>query len=291
MQNIIQELTNDNYHFDPIRNLNLNKYLSKQKGLNIMYGSKCYDGKLYDDNYKNIMIDFEEPNFTPSRLKDEKDKILSVIKKLDKRLTLCPYSAKYFNSLLDKTNSEQCFFPVDVEYITSIIGYPSFDKKIKVLYIGHNVSKITNYFIKLSDKVSMPKYIDKMKALYNSKIAICHNVLFFENHLSLYDELINIMPELKDDNLEVPQLKSRIFEAGFSKCIPLVYYHKSKIVETYFVPDVDFIYFRNLNELTTLINKIVNDYDSYKHIAENIYKKCVENYKVTDFIEKYITFN
>jgi len=288
MQNIIQELTNSNYPFDPIKNLNLNKYLSQPRGLNVMYGMECYSGKI-DDNYKNILIDFEEPNFITSRFKGMKDDYSSTIRKLNKKLTLCPYTAKYFNSLLNKTNSEQCFFPVDVEYIISRIGYPTFDKKRNVLYIGNNVSRLTDAFINISEKVSMPSYMDKIQALYNTKIAICHNVLFYENLLSDYNELINIIPELKDDNFEVPQLKSRIFEAGFSKCIPLVYFHKSKIVETYFVPDVDFIYFRTFNELILLINKIVNDYDSYKYIAENIYKKCVENYKVSDFIEKYIT--
>jgi hypothetical protein len=287
--NIIQLLIKGNYSFDPVLNLNIEKYLPKMNNINLLYGLDSYSGKIYD-NYKNILIDFEEPNFINARLPDM-EKYLSITKKLDKKLTLCPYTAKYINKLLNKYIAQPCFFPFDVEFITSKLGEPTFKKSIDVLYIGHNVSTITNLFLKVSEKISMPNYLDKILALYNTKIAICHNVLFYENIIPEYNKLINEILELRNEegenNYEVPQLKSRIFEAGFSKCIPIVYYHSSKIIETYFTPDVDFIYFKTEIELMSLIQKILLDYDSYKYIAENIYKKCIENYKVSDFVEKY----
>ena len=285
-KNIIQLLTSGNYQFDPVKNMNLHNYMENVKGINLIYGVDCYSGIIHD-KYKNVLIDLEQPNFIPHRMKVEK--YLAMSKKLDKILTLCPFTAKYMNKITNRQNSEQCFFPVDIQTIIHNIGHPNNDKPINVLYIGHNVSHITAQLIALSEKISMPTYMDKMAALYKSKIAICTNVLYYHNSKYDYNQIITQIPELRDDEkLEIPQLKSRIFEAGFSKCIPLVYFHKSKIVETYFTPDVDFIYFHTLDELKRLINKIVNDYGSYKYISENIYKKCMENYKCSDFIEKYI---
>lgn len=275
----IQKLVDSNYPFDPIRNIFFENYDCIKDKYNIVYGIKWYDGETYKD-YTNIVIDLEEPNLLNNKNCD-------IIKKFDKKLTLCPYSAAFNNKLTGINNSIQIFFPIDIEYIIKNIGYPTFDKKINVLYIGHIVSNLLKEFNRLSESISVPTYLDKIIELYNTKISICHNVLFYENDIGLYNNLINLIPELTDDKYEVPQLKSRIFESGFSKCIPLVYYHKSKIVETYFTPDVDFIYFHNINELESLINKILENYDDYKYIAENIYNKCMEKYKLSDFINTY----
>ena len=280
METIIQNLSEHNYSYDPIKNIFFENYHCKNN-YNIMYGLTCYHGKIYKD-YINIVIDLEEPNFL-----DYSDERLNKLKKFDKKLTLCPYSAAFINKLTGVNNSIQIFFPIDIEYIIKNIGYPSFEKTTNVLYIGNIGYNIINEFKRLSENISLPTYLDKITALYNTKISICHNVLFLENENQLYNTLINLIPELTDDKYEVPQLKSRIFESGFSKCIPLVYYHKSKIVETYFTPDVDFIYFHNINELESLINKILENYDDYKYIAENIYNKCMEKYKLSDFINTY----
>jgi hypothetical protein len=287
-KNIIQNLINNNYLFDPIRNIySLDKYLINHSGYNIMYGVDCYTGKYYE-NYKNIIIDLEEPNFLFLHTNDVTSK-LDYVKTLYKKLTLCPYSAKLFNSLTKLNNVKSCFFPVDNEYLVNILGQPDYNKLFDVLYIGNNISSFTEYCLKFNPKnLNIPTYIDKIKALYNSKIAICHNVLFCHNHLNMYLNAIHHFPELNNDKLELPQLKSRIFEAGFSKCIPLVYFDKSKIIEQFFEPNVDFIYFYNTDELNVLINKILNNYNSYKFIAENIYKKCNDNYKLEDFINIYI---
>ena len=286
---IVQELTNDNYPFDPVRNLySLKKYLQNCNGYNIMYGTNCYSGK-YHENYKNIIIDYEEPNgldfssvLTSSKIND--------VKSLHKKLTLCPYSAKLFNSVTKLDNVEPCFFMVDNEYLVDSLGYPDFNNKsFDVLYVGHDHSNLTGDFKKFNPpNLTIPTYIDKIKALYNSKIAICHNVLFYDYNNKNYLDITRFFPELENDKHEIPQLKSRIFESGFSKCIPLVYFDKSKIIENFFEPDVDFIYFHTIDELKTLVNKILDNYDFYKFIAENIYKKCNDKYKISDFVNKYI---
>lgn len=282
MHNIIQNRTNGNYGFDPVKNLYFENYINDLSGYNLIFGVDGYRSGVMRDGYKNVIIDFEEPNFV------ENIRNLQFSDRLHKKLTLCPYSAEIYNKLSGTNQAEACFFPVDHEYIKSNLGDPTFDKPNDVLYIGGNHSPLTSDFLHLSYKPSMPGYLDKFSSLYSTKISICHNVLFYHNVLYLYNNLIGLFPEHENGKLELPQLKSRIFESGFSRCIPLVYFHKSRVVERYFTPDVDFIYFNDTIELKEIINRILSDYDNYKHIAESAYKKCMENYKLSDFIHRYL---
>jgi glycosyltransferase involved in cell wall biosynthesis len=284
MKSIVQAFNESSYPFDPLRTFNFD--LSDTENYNLIYGFSNMNGRA-KENYINIVLEFEEPNFIPLR---NLNTCLEHTKKFQKKFTLCPYTAKLYNSLLGKNIVSNCFFPTNIEYIKKNIGEVG-EKDINVVYVGHNVSPRVNEFIKRSHKFDAPGYLDKMKLLYRTKILICHNLLFYDNNNDfsyLYDELVKIFPEFKSNDRVVPQLKSRIFEAGFSKCIPLVYYDKFKVVEEYFVPGQDFIYFHDSKELDELIEKILNNYDDYKHIAENIYKKCMENYTTKCFIDRYI---
>ena len=47
--------------------------------------------------------------------------------------------------------------------------------------------------------------------------------------------------------------------------------------------------FDNIDDLDNKISSILNNYNDYIYIANNIYKKCMENYTIEHFIQKYIT--
>jgi hypothetical protein len=279
--NLIQ-YTEGNYPFDPLRNFhNLEKYINKNcEKINFIYGANYMNGKIYK-NYKNICMDFEEPNFHfDYNLWSNK----LVKNEFNKKLTLCPYTAKKNKSWVD------CFFPTDIEFIHEHINLPNFENKdIDVIYIGNDVSNLVSQFKKRSINIPIPSYLDKINTLYKCKISICHNLIFLDSYPShYYENIIKVLPELDNKDKIIPQLKSRIFESGFSKCIPLVYYDDFKIIENYFTPNVDFLYFKNLTELDDLIHNILCTYDEYKYIAENIYNKCMKNYKLQDFVTKFI---
>ena len=78
METIIQNLSEHNYSYDPIKNIFFENYHCKNN-YNIMYGLTCYHGKIYKD-YINIVIDLEEPNFL-----DYSDERLNKLKKFDKK--------------------------------------------------------------------------------------------------------------------------------------------------------------------------------------------------------------
>ena len=51
---------------------------------------------------------------------------------------------------------------------------------------------------------------------------------------------------------------------------------------------VDFIYWTNKSDLNLLLKEIINNYDKFKHIAENAYNKAINNYTTKHFIENYL---
>ena len=284
---IVQSKYSIEYHYCPTRFLMFNDYVDISGWLiNIIHGINSIDGTVYN-GHKNILVEFEEPNFLGQR---NIDQYLQFVSKLDLKLTICPYTANLFNKLIGKDICKPCFFPTNIEYIIDNIGTPCFSNKSNdTLYIGNMVNPFINQLYSRSTfKSPITDYIYKYEILYKTKILICHNLLFLKGHNQLYSKITSLMPELSNDDMIVPQLKSRTFEAGFSLCIPIVYYESSRLIENYFIPDIDFIYFYNLEDLDNKIKLILDNYEKYQYIATNCYNKCISKYTVSRFISTYM---
>jgi spore maturation protein CgeB len=89
----------------------------------------------------------------------------------------------------------------------------------------------------------------------------------------------------------MPQIKGRTFEAAFSKSIILHKFDKWNVIEDWFVPNEDFIYFTDEKDLEEKIYEILKNYDGYKYIAENAYNKAMNKYTTESFIKNYILSN
>ena len=86
----------------------------------------------------------------------------------------------------------------------------------------------------------------------------------------------------------VPQQKSRMFEAAFSRSLMLVKKDPWNLIEYFFNPNQDFIYFNKEEDLPKLINKILKNYNLYKPMVNNAFKKAKKNYTVDIFYKKYL---
>jgi spore maturation protein CgeB len=86
----------------------------------------------------------------------------------------------------------------------------------------------------------------------------------------------------------MPQIKSRVFEAAFSKSLILCGYDYWNTIEYFFKPDEDFIYYTSMADLQEKLNEISNNYHKYTHIVENAYKKSINNYTTEKFVERYL---
>jgi hypothetical protein len=80
-----------------------------------------------------------------------------------------------------------------------------------------------------------------------------------------------------------PQFKTRVHEAAISKTLNLVYRDRWNVVEDYYEPDKEFIYFDSHLDLKNKIRDISNDWENYSEIVENAYQKSMK-YTVENFI-------
>ena len=254
----------------------------------------------YPDYYKMFFLP-EEPNgfFAPHVY----NAIYQLEDKYDLIFTICKYTKewreKYFNTDINK----RMYVPFA---FTEKYTYPNQEKIIPVYFTGHNrTSTILPYIFNAVRKfngtiVDASQYkavnaIEKMKLNGQSKISITYNLLFLmQQHVSS----VMSLPNWKDneafknlDSLLVPQMKTRLFEAAFSKSIILHKWDEWNVIEDWYTPNEDFIYFDDEKDLLEKINEILKNYDGYKYIAENAYNKAINNYTSKHFIDRYILPN
>lgn len=261
----------------------------------------------YIKKKKIVRLEFEEPN--KFFIGDNPDKYDGQFYKI---FTLCPYTAKWLNKKHHNKKRIPIFFPFNEMYIPK-----ETKKKYDVIYTGHIVSRsvlndlktISKFNYKLVSNSSSNlvtnkgvSYEEKMRLISESKITVAHNVLYPR----LY-HLINIwrIPDYRKNKafmlippwykpwkylvkkyIIVPQLKSRIFEAAFGKSLILCKRDAFNVIEEYFEPDKEFVYFDN--DLEEKIKHILKNYEKYQEIAENAYKKAVKNYSTEAFAIKYL---
>jgi len=72
-----------------------------------------------------------------------------------------------------------------------------------------------------------------------------------------------------------PQFKSRFNEAAMCRTLNLIQRDPWNVVERFYVPDVDFIYFDSNDELEDQIRDILNNWDDYQPMIESAYNKSL----------------
>ena len=298
---------NNNFD-DPITKFELNKFSKKKSNLNVYYGIKSQDSQIKNNKF-NIYLDFEEPNWFWWGLK-RIHKILNIYpinyprnfeSKFDKIFTICPYTADYINKKSYNKKRDFIFFPfnkkfifikkkrIDVIYSGTLYG-PILDKISEIIsnYNYRIISFSNNKFV--TDKNI--SYKKKINLIAESKISIIHNLLFLNEiqikHVKKYSDYKKNMAFKFIDKKIVPQQKSRMFEAAFSRSLMLVKKDPWNLIEYFFNPNQDFIYFNREEDLPKLINKILKNYNLYKPLANNAFKKAKKNYTVDTFYKKYL---
>lgn len=257
---------------------------------------------------KIVRLEFEEPNkFFIGDFQDIYDK------EFYKIFTLCPYTAKWLNEKYKLKKRIPIFFPFNKKYIPK-----KTKKEYDIIYTGHIVSKKLmddlqtmkkfNYRLVSNSKNSLVtnksvSYEEKMKLISKSRITLVHNTLFPKpfhvfNVLRIRgyhkNEAFKLFPKryqfwriFTDKNIYSPQLKSRVFEAAFGRSIILCKKDPFNVIENFFVPDKEFIYFEE-GELEDKIKEITNNYQKYEVIADRAYKRALKEYTTDAFVNKYL---
>jgi len=257
-----------------------------------------------------VRFEFEEPNkfFIPEDF-DAYDA------DFHKVLTLCPFTAEYFNKRQGVERRVPIFFPFNEEFTP-----PVSEKRYDIIYTGHlhpksimrdmnTISRFNYRLVSNSDHELVTDrgvgYEEKLSLISQSKITLTHNLLYptVRHVLNVWkypgwraNRAFSDIPRglmglakrlLTGPEIEVPQLKSRIFEAAFSRSLILCRKDNFNIIEKYFTPGEEFVYYED-GGLVETVNKILANYDAYLPVINRAYKRAAEQYTTAAFFEKYL---
>lgn len=300
-------LEKEGYMDDPVYHLDLKRYENQTDDFYLVVGDLYTPPKLQQKFDKPVVVlTLEEPNFCTRDLKFDPNTNTSRLigphaddfNNAFKILTLCPYTAASIS------NRIPIFFPFNEKYIKN-----EFNKTFDIVYSGHYHSGMLPEFIKsihdggINYRVinssndiytTNPNcsYLEKLELYSQSRITLCHNLLFIgEHNIHRYKQFLNAESNSAFAYLDhkiMPQIKSRVFEAAFNKSVILCLKDPWNVIEMFFEPEKEFIYFENEFDLVEKINYIKNNYNEFEPMVEQAYSRAINNYTTQHFYEKYL---
>ena len=253
-----------NYNEDPARYYGFEKHKHLAPYTELFFGASQNPIITQPSNNKKILFATEEqihntdPNYEVGDVNlyvDYVDEILSISPLCERK----PKRKYVFQPFDDD------FEPINKNKIWDII-YTGYSVLSHVDHIINTIKHFNYRFVSFNRGNNLnTTYAEKLQLIANSKINVVHNVI----------------------SEDIPQLKTRPFEAAFCKSLILCRYDKFKTLEKWFTPGEDFIYYED-NNLKDTIEEILNNYDNYIFMIENAYNKAKKEYTTKRFIEKYL---
>ena len=116
---------------------------------------------------------------------------------------------------------------------------------------------------------------EKLKQLSKCRSSLSFNMIY----MSPSSKKNDFKAFEKFDEGIMPQFKVRTFEIASSKSLLLVKKDPWDLVEDFFEPEKEFIYFENFTELEEIIDDISKNFEKYQPIIDAAFEKC-KNYTV-----------
>jgi len=288
------QFCNGDYWHTPLRFLNFSKF--NIPNISIYYGASVRENiPVKEDTNKKVLLEYEQPNFFMRHLYTN-DKINDYF---DLILVGCPYTCNYLNKYYNTNKYKFIFYPIELNNLE----IPTYSHKIfPIFYTGHQhnilcmniINNVVNKHLSknecniLTHYMQHNGYYGKMSTFATVKITLAHNILIdsAEWDFRIKDDLMKeCYPIDTWTPKTVPQVKSRMFEAAIMKCIILVYKDNSLLIENFYEPGVDFLYYETEDECNQLVEKILQNYDEYKYLAENAFNKTINNYTTKNIVD------
>tara|TARA_B100000131_G_scaffold274313_1_gene276210 strand:- start:157 stop:1107 length:951 start_codon:yes stop_codon:yes gene_type:complete len=277
----------------------------------LLYGYNASDNLTLQERLKDYSRKVYFNNWAPCEFAQKREENgHDAFKKeafFDEVYSICPYSNKWLNSLNLGREYKDVFYP----FHTKLIPEPV-EKSYDVIYHGgihgqehidciratlnynyrfcsmtHHINALTQECLRFATNVNLA-FQQKIELIAQTKISVCYNLVHVAPEhipaIQSYDNWQNneAFSEVGKSNL-MPQFKTRFHEAAISKTLNLVHRDPWNIVEDYYVPDEEFIYFTDVNDLHKKIGEISRDWNNYTNIVENAYNKAM-NYTCERFI-------
>ena len=258
---------------------------------------------------KVVRLEFEEPNkFFQAEDFDFYDH------EFYKVFTLCPFTAEYLNRQQCANKREPIFFPFN-----GLHTPPRTEKKFDIIYTGHLhpkpiardvkiISRFNYRLVSNSDSVLVTDrgvgYEEKINLISQSKITLVHNLLYptFRHLRNIWrypewqsNRAFSQLPTrlnfasffLRNSSMSVPQLKSRVFEAAFSRSLILCKRDPFNIIEKFFEPGKEFVYYEE-GKLAETVAEILQSYSKYESVIERAFERAQKEYTTEAFFNKFL---
>lgn len=276
---------------DPLYNIGFEKYETVTRDCYLFMADYFRD--LESNRYRDkerVVFAVEEPNFCwgpesgPAKTTIQADAIL----------TLCPYTA----ASTEKRTS--VFYPFNGDFIPK-----NTDKIYDIIYSGSNPRYVPwTTFLNIISKYNYRHiyyntgtnpsctYKEKIDLIAHTRITLVHGLCTVQpSQVGQYMSFPNATNNKAFTHLSrgiMPQIKTRMFEPAFCKSLILCYKDPWNVIENFFDPEKEFLYFENENDLSEKIQHILNNYSNYNSLIEAAYNRAINNYTTKHFIEKYL---
>ena len=266
-----------------------------------------------------VYLEFEEPNRFLSA--DPLFNHLEYEKYFHKIFTICPYTAEWLNRKYGNDKRTSVFFPFNERYIPERTP-----KEFDVIYTGHIISpvilkliqELSHFDYRCVSHSDHPlvtnhhvSYTGKLELIAESKVTVVNNLLYpgwkhlqalqangismaesraFElapRRLTFLAPVLDKMSPAMSFDISMPQLKSRLFEAAFCRSLILCLRDHWNLVEQFFTPGVEFVYYEK-GRLSSTLREILRNYGDYALMIERAYERAVNNYTTEVFFDRYL---
>lgn len=287
------------------------KELSDDDGKNVlMYGyNSCNNSEFHDETKDYNKIYFN--NWAPCEFAQERDHHgltpMDYDNKFNTIYSICPYTVDWMNQIQDAKKYKYTFYPFHKSLIPDRT-----EKKYDVIYHGgihgkehvqmlevfrnynyryctmtHGINNLTRNYVPIATNTDL-QFQEKINLVAKTKISVCYN-------------MVHVMPKQKSRILSrpmsrlnrafssvgrwnvMPQFKTRIHEAAISKTLNLVRRDEWNVIEDFYEPETEFVYFDNEDDLSSKITSILNNWDEYSDVLDKAYDKAM-TYTTENFV-------
>ena len=278
----------------------------------LMYGYNASENQEFFERCQDFKRKVYFNNWAPCEFAQARTEEYDAFKKEDKFdeiYSICPYSNKWLNGLGLGREYKDIFYP----FRESLVP-PQYTKEYDVIYHGgihgrehidclgvmlnfnyryctmtHHINELTARFAQHATNLNL-SFQEKINLIAKTKISVCYNLVHIKPEnipvIKTYDNWQeNEAFSEVDDWRVMPQFKTRMHEAAFSKTLNLVMKDKWNIAEEYYEPEKEFIYFENADDLFDKIRMISSKWYDYQEIVERAYDKSLQ-YTTDNFIKQ-----
>ena len=207
--------------------------------------------------------------------------------------SICPYTVSWLNKQHFGRQYKDVFYPFreslipeeqpkeyDViyhggihgqEHANCLVAMREFNYRYETM--THHINSLTHKCLPLATNLDL-SFSEKINLVAQSKISVCYNLV----HLTpAHIEALKTYKNWEDNKAfaevgrrnVMPQFKTRAHEAAISKTLNLVHRDRWNVMERYYTPESEFIYFDDEWDLRNRIKDVLENWNDYQDVVES----------------------